>query len=690
MAKNLTKMFNPKSIAIVGASQKPDSVGLRLINNIINSDFSGDIYPVNPKYDEILGKKCYKSVCELPKIPDLSIIAIPAIAVYENIVQSAKVGIKNFYIISAGFGEMGAEGKKIEQSLATLATENNLSIVGPNTIGFVNNEIGLNANFSQSKCHNGNAVLISQSGALASGIMNIFDATQVGLKYCVSLGNQCDVDFADLIEYFGSQKNIEVIMLYMETVKNPSKMIEICKKVNKKIICIKSGTSTRGAQAASSHTGALASSDVITDAYLHQCGIIRVDSIDALVAVASLLSTTKVSKKIDSVAIITNAGGPAIMTVDALSKYNVNLYDFTENEKSAMREYLQKQASVKNPVDMVASASVDDYKRTLNLCLNNENIDAIICIHLFIMGTKSQEIAQILENLKLNHPNKCIIGTFITNEESFDEIKKMNTHFPVYDSTDLAVLALSKANSSISTEKSKIKQIKNRKIEKIVSLAQAENRMLTTFESLNVLKELDLPLVKYAIAKDIPEAISVASSIGYPMAIKITSKTITHKSDVGGVKVGITNEKELIDSINEILNNLKKKHLEKEIDGFILQEMKSSKREFVYGIVKDKNFGLCSMFGLGGIFVEAMNDVSFKVLPTNEQDIEEQISALRTSKLLGNIRNLPATNMEQLKDVMQKINNFATSFNISELDLNPLLIDDADGSISLIDARIKM
>jgi len=690
MAKNLTKMLNPKSIAIVGASPKNDSVGLRLLNNIINSDFRGDIYPVNPKYDEILGKKCYKSVSDLPKTPDLSIIAIPAVAVYENIVQSAKVGIKNFYIISAGFGEMGAEGKKIEQSLTLLASENNLNIIGPNTIGLVNNEIGLNANFSQSKCHNGNAVLISQSGALASGIMNIFDATQVGLKYCVSLGNQCDVDFADLIDYFGGQKNIEVIMLYMETVKNPNKMIEICKKINKKIICIKSGTSARGAQAASSHTGALASSDVITDAFLRQCGIIRVDSIDALVAVASLLSTTKVNKKLDSVAVITNAGGPAIMAVDTLSKLNVNLYDFTDDEKSTMRDYLQKQASVKNPVDMVASASVDDYKKTLELCLNNENIDAIICIHLFIMGTKSQEIAQILEDLKLKHANKCIVGIFITNEDSYNEIKKMNTHFPVYESTELAVLALSKAFSPNSTEKSKTKQIKNKNIDKIVSLAKSENRMLTTYESLDVLNALDLPLVKYALAKNVTEAVSLAPSIGYPLAIKITSKTITHKSDVGGVKVGIANEKELITAINEIISNLKKKNLEKQIDGFILQEMKSSKREFVYGIIKDINFGLCSMFGLGGIFVEAMKDVSFKVLPTNTKDIEEQINALRTSKLLGNIRNLPAVNLEQLKDVMQKINNFAQSYNISELDLNPLLIDDNTGNISLIDARIKM
>ena len=689
MTKNLTKMLNPKSVAIIGASPKEDSVGLRLFTNILNSDFCGDIYAVNPKYDEILGKKCYKSICDLPKTPDLSIIAIPAVAVYENIVQSTKFGIKNYYIISAGFGEMGKEGKEIEQNLATFARENNLNIIGPNTIGFLNNEIGLNANFSQSKCANGNAVLISQSGALASGIMNVFDATQVGLKYCVSLGNQCDVDAADLIEYFGNQKNIDVIMLYLETIKNPNKMAEICKKVNKKIVCIKSGTSARGAQAASSHTGALASSDVITEAFLKQCGIIRVDSIDALVAVASLFSTTQISTPLNSVAVITNAGGPAIMTVDTLSKYNINLYDFTDAEKATMREYLQKQASIKNPVDMVASASIDDYEKTINLCLNNDKIDAIICIHLFIMGTKSQEIAQIIESLKLKYPTKCIVGIFITNENDFDEIKKMNTHYPVYNSTDLAVLALSKTTTSITNNKTKFKSIKNKNIDKIILSAKSENRMLTTLESLNVMKELDLPLVKFEFIKNAEAAISAANKVGFPIAIKITSKTITHKSDVGGVKIGINNEKELIDAITEIQTNLKKKKLEKEIDGYILQEMKSSKREFVYGITNDKNYGLCSMFGLGGIFVEAMKDVAFRVLPTSDEEIENQINALKTSKLLGNIRNLPAANITELKSIMSKINNFAISYSIQELDLNPLLINDDDGSISLIDARIK-
>ncbi len=690
MSRNLNKILNPKSIAIIGASQKSNSVGFQLINNILNSNYSGDIYFVNPKYDEILGRKCYKSVYDLPQIPDLSIVAIPAVSVYENIIQSSKIGIKNFYIISAGFGEMGADGKKVEQNLATFAIENNLNIIGPNTIGFVNNDFNLNATFSQSKCHDGNTVLISQSGALASGIMNIFNTTQVGLKYCISLGNQCDVDFSDLIEYFEKKNNIEVIMLYMETIKNPAKMIEVCKKCKKRIICIKSGASTRGAQAASSHTGALASSDVITDAFLRQCGIIRVDSIDALVAISSLLATTKIDKKIDSVAVITNAGGPAIMTVDELSKFNINMYDFSENEKSTMQQYLQKQASVKNPIDMVASASIEDYKKTLEFCLNNEKIDAVICIHLFIMGTKSQEIAQILENLKLKYQNKCIIGVFITNKEMYDLIRNMNTHFPIYDSTNLAVLAINKSNIFKNFEKVKNKQIKNKKIEEIIATVKNENRMMTTYESLNILKELDLPVVKYAMAKNLDEAIALSQNVGYPMAIKITSKKITHKSDVGGVKVGISNQTELVNSINEILNNFKKQNIENDIDGFVLQEMKSAKREFVYGIVKDKNFGLCSMFGLGGIFVEAMKDVSFKILPTNDQDIEDQINSLHSSNLLGKIRNLTAVNFEQLKNIIKTINNFANTYNITELDINPLLIDDIDGGISLIDARIKL
>lgn len=690
MSKNLEKLFNPKSIAIVGASQKPDSVSYKLMNNIIEGGYTGKIFPVNPKYADIFKHKCYASIEQLPQVPDLSIIAIPAGAVYDNIVQSAKFGVQNFYVISSGFGELGAEGKIIEQNLTNLANEHKLNIVGPNTVGFVNNDILLNANFTQSKCRNGNAVLISQSGALASGIMNVFASTQIGLKYCISIGNQCDVSIADLIEYFDKDPAVDVIMLYLETIKNAPELRSICLKTSKKIVCIKSGRSSRGAQAASSHTGALASSDTITDAFIKQCGMIRVNSIDELVAVASLLATTDATQKPNSVAIVTNAGGPAIMAVDALSKYNINLYDFTDEEKEKMRTYLPKQASVKNPIDMIASASVEDYEKTLNLCVNNKKIDTIICIHLFIMGTKSQEIAKVLEQLKATHPNKCIIGIFITNEKSMLEIKQTITNYPVFSSTELCAFALHKSTTcTTKINVSKFRPIKNKAIDKLILEAKNENRMLTTFESLNLLKELKLPLVKYGLATNLTEATLLAEKIGYPLAIKVTSKVITHKSDVGGVKVGIKNKQELENAINEIIENLKKLKLEDKIDGFILQEMKSSKREFVYGIIKDKNYGLCSMFGQGGIFVEAINDVSFKVLPTNSEEINDQINSLQASKLLGAIRNLPPANLELLKEVIEKINKFSLSYGIFELDLNPIIIDDKTGNIFLIDARIK-
>lgn len=689
MSKNLSKLLNPKSIAIVGASQNADSVSYKLLKNIISGGYTGKVFPINPKYDDVQSLKCYKSISELPTVPDLSIIVIPAAAVYQNIVESASFGVKNFYIFSSGFSELGADGKKAEQALTALAQEQNLNILGPNTVGFVNNELSLNANFTQSHCGNGNAVLISQSGALLSGIMNLCASTQIGLKYCISIGNQCDVSVADLIEYFEKKSDVSTILLHLEAIKNPSRLREICTKTTKKIVCIKSGTSARGAQAASSHTGALASSDVITDAFLKQCGIVRAGSIDELIAIAFLLATTDIKQPPTSVAIVTNAGGPAIMAIDALSKYNINLYDFTEKEKDKMRAYLPKQASVKNPIDMIASASVDDYKQTLELCASNKKIDTIVCIHLFIMETKSQEIAQFLEELKAKHPNKYILGVFITDEQSFAEIKQTVKTFPAYNSPELCALALHKAFISPSKVKNKLNGAKNANIDKIISQAKNENRMLTTYESLNLLKELKLPLVGYGLAKNVDEAVYLAQKIGFPLAIKITSKVITHKSDVGGVKVGINNVDELKAAIKEILSSLKKRKLENQIDGFILQEMKSSKREFVYGIIKDGNYGLCSMFGRGGIFVEAIKDVAFKVLPASPEDVTSQINSLQSSKLLGAVRNLPPANIEQLTDIMTKINNFAMCYDIAEMDLNPLLIDDKTGDISLIDARIK-
>lgn len=691
MSRNLEKLFYPKSIAILGASQTNGSVGFRLMENLTQCQFEGQIYPINPKYKQCFGLKCYATINDLKCIPDLVIIAIPAKFVFDNIKICAEMGIKNFYIISSGFGETSSEGKELEKEIQNFALTNNLNIVGPNTIGFVNNSIKLNANFSQSKCNNGNAVLISQSGALASGLINIFANSEIGLALGISIGNSCDVSVNDLIEFFSKKKDIKQILLYLESIPKPKQFMEVCKKCTKKIICIKSGRSEQGAKAASSHTGALASTDVIVDTFLKQCNVIRVQSIDEMVQVASIFTTFNTKSKIKNVAIITNAGGPAIMTVDKLSQDKFTLYEFSKKYKDYMRSYLQSQASVNNPIDMVASASIEDYKKTLELCLNNPKIDAIICIHLYIMGTKSIEIAQLLNELKQKYPSKILLTTFITNAEELKLIKhKIN--YPLFHSGEEACNALKLINQSGPIKNCDCLNLKfNTKIQNIIKIAQSQNRdMLTTHESLQVLKELNLPLLDYGFAMNKKECLKIAKKIGYPIAIKITSKTITHKSDVGGVKVGISNEKQLKIAINEIYNNLEKLNIQDQLDGFIVQEMKSSKREFVYGITEDNQFGLCSMFGLGGIFVEAINDVSFRILPLSRDEINKQINSIKSSKLLSKIRNLSSVNLEQLLTTLELVNAFALTYNIKELDLNPILIDDKNGIISLIDARIKI
>ncbi len=691
MNRKLDAFFYPKSIAVVGASEKADTVGYRLLDNIKSCGYEGAIYPINPKYTECQGLQCFARVQDLDEIPNLVMVAIPAKAVLQNVKECAEFGVKNFYIISSGFGELGAEGKKIEKEISDFAKANSINIIGPNTIGFVNNDINLNANFSQSTCKNGNAVLISQSGALTSGIMNILEDSQVGLKFGISIGNACDVNVADLIKYFSKDKDIDQILLYLESVPQPELFMEACRENNKKIICVKSGRSARGAVAASSHTGALASSDTIVDAFLKQCGVIRATSIAEMVDIATIFCTVKNLSPAQNVVVITNAGGPAILTVDALSNLGINLYEFTDEEKSYMHSYLQSQASVKNPVDMVASASVDDYKKTLEFCIQNEKIDAIICIHLYIMGTKSSEIASLIDELKAKHPSKMIASVFITHLNEMDEIKKYVKYIPIFDSGESAAQAINLASKTFIKNKSKVEKLRNKNIERILEAVKADKRnLLTTYESLQVLKELELPLVKFGLVKDPQSAKNVANQIGYPIAIKITSKTITHKSDVGGVKVGIQNDKELVQAMEEIKNSLQRHNCLDGLDGFLIQEMKASNREFVYGIVDDSQFGKCSMFGLGGIFVETLKDVCFRVLPVGRDEIFEQIQSLKTSKLLGNVRNLPCANLNQLVDTMVKINNFAINYDIKELDLNPILIDDKLGNIALIDARIKI
>ena len=691
MNRNLQNFLNPKSIAIIGASNKLDTVGYLLLNNIIIGGYEGKIFPINPKYTDCQNLKCYKSVEDLPTTPDLVMIAIPARAVLDTVKQCDICGIKNMYIITAGFGELGQEGKVAQQQISAYAKEHNLNIIGPNTLGFVNSAIKLNANFSKSTCKTGNIALISQSGAYLSGIMNKFENSQVGIKYAISFGNGCDVTVHDLINFFNKDDDITQVLLYLETIPYPKDFMEACKKCNKKIICIKSGRSARGAVAASSHTGTLASADVINDSFLKQCGVMRVDTIEQMIGLATIFETTQKVSPIKNAVIITNAGGPAIMTVDALSNNNINLYDFTDEEKQYMKSYLQEQASVKNPIDMVASASIDDYKKTLEFCVKNKNIDAIICIHLYIMGTKSSEIAQIVDNIKMKYTDKFIAGMFITHEEELLKIKKNTKYLPVFNSGDEIALALKSLMKEKTNDKPIKKSIKNKTIDKIINDVRSDNRnLLTTYESLQVLHELKLPLVKFGFAKDLESAKVEAQNVGYPVVMKITSKTISHKSDVGGVKVGIQNESQLVTAYNEIISSLKQNKCIDGLDGFIIQEMKSASREFVYGIVKDSQFDLCSMFGLGGIFVEAFKDVCFKVLPVTAEDMDNQIESLKSSKLLQNIRNLPAANIETIKDIMIAINNFAMSYDIKELDLNPLLINNKNGEISLIDARIKI
>ena len=691
MNRKIDTLLSPKSIAIIGASQNEDSVGFRLLNNILNGNYKGKVYPINPKYDECLGLKCFKNITELDVIPDLAIIAIPAKLVLDTIKNTFKHGIKNYYIISAGFSELGEEGNRLQNEISLFAKNNKLNIIGPNTIGFINNLIDLNANFSQSKCKLGNTVLISQSGALTSGILNQIADSQIGIAYAISIGNACDLNVADLIIFFEKKKEIKQILLYLESIPNPSEFMKVCKKSSKKIICVKSGKSNRGALAATSHTGALASKDALVDSFLLQSGVIRVNSIKEMINVANLFNTINNMPNIKNIAIITNAGGPSILTVDSIDKNGFKLYEFNQNEKDYMRSYLQKQASVNNPIDMVASASIDDYKKTLELCIQNPLIDAIICIHLYIMGTTSLEIAKIIDNLKEKNNDKIITSVFITHPNEIDEIKKNIHNVPVFDSGEDISDALMYANNIHSISNEKEIKINNIKINNILDSVRNENRnLLTTYESLQILQELKLPLVKYGLAKDIETAINIANEIGYPITIKISSKTITHKSDVGGVKTNIKNNDELINAIKYIKNNLKKIKLLDSLDGFIIQKMISSKREFVYGIVEDKEFGKCSMFGLGGIFVEAFKDINFKILPTNKEEIKLQINSLKSSALLYNIRNLPCTNFNSLTQIIQTTNNFALSYDIEELDLNPLLIDDNDGNISLIDARIKI
>ncbi len=696
----LDKIMKPRSIAVVGASTKEHTIGSDIMKRLLEFKFTGDIYPINPKGGIIEGLQAYTSVLSVPGDIDLAIIAVNAKFLLDTIDQCYQKGIKGLCVITAGFKETGKEGAELEKALVAKIHQYGMRCVGPNCLGVVNTlpEISMDGCFAESLPERGHIGFVSQSGALGGGILNILKDLNLGFAQFISIGNQADVNAETALEYWEDDDDVHQILLYMESIQNPANFRKLASRISKKkpILALKAGRSAAGASAASSHTGSLAGADKAANALLSQSGVIREYSLKNLFATAKVFANCPIPRG-DRVAIITNSGGPGIMATDAVCEYGMQIAQLSDETKEKLRSFLPAAASVKNPVDMIASAPIEHYKQTLETVIADDNVDMIMVIYLPFLGLKDIDVAKAVMEIKAQHPYKPVLGVFMTKSVFFTSLSDMDVNMPFFMYAEEAADGLNRLNQQrlwIERPEGTIKKydVDYNKAKEIIIKSINEGRdQLTTRESIDVLDAYGIRVCKSGFAKSEDEAVAIADSIGYPVVMKMTSKTTSHKTDVGGVRVNIQSAEKLRAEYQDLIAKLTEKGLLEGLEGVIIQEMVKGSREMVCGIATDPQYGPMMMFGLGGVFIEVMKDVTFRIAPITDIDAKEMIRSVKAYKLLEGARGTTPAQLDQIEETLLRLSQLVADFKfIDELDINPLLISEKTGEGIAVDGRIKV
>ena len=697
---SLDKIMRPQSIAVIGASTKAHTIGSDIMKRLQEYHFPGKIYPVNPKGGVIEGLPAVKSVLEIEGPVDMAIVVVNARFVLDTIDQCHEKGIKGLVVISAGFKESGEEGAKLEKALLEKVRAYGMRCVGPNCLGVVNTspDVSMDGCFAESLPVRGDIGFVSQSGALGGGILNILKDLNIGFAQFISIGNQADVNAEDAIEYWENQDDVHQILLYMESIQNPANFRKLATRVTRRkpIIALKAGRSAAGASAASSHTGSLAGSDKAAEALLRQSGVIREYSLKQLFSTAKVFRNCPIPQG-DRICIITNSGGPGIMATDVIADYGMQMAQLSDETKAKLRSFLPAAASVKNPVDMIASAPLEHYQQTLTTVLADPGVDMVISIYLPFLGLRDIDVAKAIMQIKAEHPEKPVVGVFMTKNEFFSQIADMDVNIPFFQFAEEAVDGLARLNAQrkwLARPEGKIASypVDRSRVEALFAAAKSENRAeLTTRESLDVLDAYGVRVCKAGFAKTEDEAVAIADSIGYPVVMKMTSKTTSHKTDVGGVRVNLGSAEELRANYRDLVEKLREKGLLEGLEGVIVQEMVKSSRELVCGVATDPQYGPMVMFGLGGVFVEVMKDVAFNLAPLTDQDAHDMVRSVKAFKLLEGARGTKPADINKVEEILLRLSQLVTDYpEVVELDINPLMISDKTGEAIAVDGRIKI
>ena len=692
----LEHFFTPRSVAVIGASTEPGKVGYDILFNLIDAKFQGEIYPVNPKADFILDKKTYKSVLDIPGAVDLAVIVIPAKCVNAALDECGRKGIDSVVIITAGFKEVGGEGIVRELELLETAKKYGIRIIGPNCLGIISTGVGLNASFAPVTPKNGHLALMSQSGALACAILDWSTKAGIGFNKFFTFGNQSDVATNDLLHAWKDDPDIRCIVAYMEAISDGQRFMEIAEDVSrvKPIVIVKSGTTAAGAKAAASHTGSLAGSDSAYDAAFRQSGVIRARTVEEFFDYAIAFANQPLPRG-GRVGIVTNAGGPGILCSDALEKIGLQLAHISEETATILKSRVSPSGNFHNPIDILGDAKAAMYEFAAKTLLDDDNIDGIIVIVTPQSSTEIEETAQAIVDLKTDKPIlTCFMGgTFM--QPAVDIL--MNNEVPNYEFPERVATAF-KAMVDYAAWRALPRQSPKQFVvdKAIVTNAFAKTRSegrrdMNEVECADVLQAYGFTLPAAKLCPTVEEAVAFSESIGYPVVMKIASPDILHKSDVGGVKVGLKNADEVRSAHQTMMTNVTAKKPDANIWGVNIQQMITEGKQLILGVSRDPQFGPMIMFGLGGIYVEVLKDVIFRIAPLTERDAREMMTSIRSYKLLAGTRGEKPVDQEAIVEALLRLSQLVTDFpEIIEMDINPLVALPENGGSVSIDSRISI
>jgi acetyl coenzyme A synthetase (ADP forming)-like protein len=693
-ARSVARLLTPRSVAVIGASRQPATVGHQVLRNLLAGGFAGPVYPVNPGAAHVASVKAYPTVLDVPDDVDVAVIAVPAAAVLDVVEQCGRKGVAGLVVLSAGFGEV-AGGAGAQAALRDRARSHGMRLVGPNCIGVANTAVGLNATFSPYSPRPGRIAMQSQSGALGIAVLERSARMGLGVSSFVSVGNKADVSGNDLLQYWEDDPGTDVVLLYLESFGNPRKFSRIARRVSRRkpIVAVKSGRSTAGVRAASSHTAAMASPDVAVDALFRQTGVVRVDTLDELFDMALLLGSQPLPRG-RGVAIVGNSGGPGILATDACDGAGLAVPELTPATQSALRQVVDPNAAVVNPIDLVASATPEIYELALRLVMADERVDAALVICTPTFAAPPAGVAAVLARVAAGQ-DKPLLGCFVAAPEISPLLRDDGTgaHVPTFASPEPAARALARAAAYAEWRRrppgavpalDEFDADRARAVVEAFLTETTDGVWLPAAQVDDLLDAAGIPRLRAMTVASAEQARQAAVRVGLPVALKAAGPEVVHKSDVGGVRLDLRSEADVEDAYRDTASRLGER-----MTGAIVQQMARPGVETIVGVVQDPLFGPLVMFGLGGVATELLGDRAFRILPLTDLDAADLVRSLRASPLLFGYRGAPPVAVATLEEILQRVARLAERVaEIGELDLNPVIVSDA-GAVA-VDCRVRV